>query len=137
MKLPNFKRLIKSDYAEEFQELVETLGFSINYGVEVLYQALNKSLNLKDNIACTVKDITVEVKEDGTPKVSLSFSLDTSNRILGIVALSATNTTNPSGYPTATPFISFSQSGKTVTITNIKGLPAGQKFVLTVVAFDN
>lgn len=137
MKLPNFKRLIKADYAQEFQDLIETLGFSVNNGVEVLYQALNKSLNLKDNIACTVKELTVEVKDDGTPKTQLTFTLDTSNRILGITVLSASNLTNPTIYPNFTPFISYSQSGKNVTINNIKGLQSGQKYSLTIVAFDN
>ena len=137
MKLPNFKRLIKGDYKVEFQDLIETIGFSVNNGVEVLYQALNKSLTLKDNIACTVKDVTVEVKDDGTPKSSISFSLDTNNRILGIMVISATNTTNQLTYPTSTPFISFTQNGKTITINNIKGLQSGQKYTLTLVAFDS
>ena len=137
MKLPNFKRLIKSDYKQEFQDMIETVGFSVNTGVEVLYQALNKSLNLKDNIACTVRDFTVEVNADGAPRSQLSLSLDTSNRILGIMVLSAINTTNPLTYPTSTPFISFTQNGKTITINNIKGLQSGQKYNLTIVAFDS
>ena len=137
MKLPNFKRLIKSDYAQEFQGLIETVGFSVNNGIEVLYQALNKSVNLKDNISCTVKDLTVELKDDGTPKTQLTFTLDTNNRILGIVVLSANNLTNPKIYPDSTPFISYSQSGKNITINNIKGLQSGQKYSLTIVAFDN
>ena len=137
MKLPNFKRLIKSDYAQEFHSLIETIGFSVNNGVEVLYQALNKSLSLKDNIACTVKELTVEVKDDGTPKTQLTFTLDTSNRILGITVLNASNLTNPTVYPSFMPFISYTQSGKNVTINNIKGLQSGQKYTLTIVAFDN
>lgn len=137
MKLPTFKRLNKTDYEKDFQGLIETLSFSINNGIEVIYQALNKSLNLNDNVACTVKQFAVEVKEDGTPKTATTFTLDTNNRILGIMVLNATNQNNASIYPTSTPFISFSQSGKTITINNIKGLQSGQKYLLTLVAFDS
>jgi hypothetical protein len=53
------------------------------------------------------------------------------------MVLSAINETNTSVYPTSTPFISFSQVGKTVTINNIKGLQSGYKYTLTLVAFDS
>ncbi|NDD83946.1 hypothetical protein EBZ38_06675 [bacterium] len=137
MKIPTFRRLVKSDYAKEFSGLIDTLSFTINNGVEVLYQALNKSLSLKDNIACTVKDVQVELKSDGTLRADVSFSLDTSNRVLGVIVLNAINTNNSTILPDSAPFIAFSQSGKTITISAVKGLPAGQKFNLTLVAFDS
>lgn len=137
MKIPTFRRLVKSDYAKEFSSLIDTLSFTINNGVEVLYQALNKSLSLKDNIACTVKDVQVELKADGTLRSAVSFSLDTSNRILGVLVLNAINVNNSTILPDSMPFVSFSQSGKTVTINAVKGLPVSQKFTLTVVAFDS
>jgi hypothetical protein len=136
MKLPNFKRLIKSDYKQEFQSLIETLSFSLNNGIEVLYQALNKSITLKDNVACTVKDIIVEVDSTGNPKAKTSFSLDTSNRILGICVLNVINLTTPTLLPSSGVFVSFSQESRTININNIKGLPENQQFTLTIVAFD-
>jgi len=136
MKLPNFRRIVKSDYEPENEKLVETLSFSLNNGIEVLYQALNKSVSLQDNIACTVKDFTVQVDANGTPKNKTSFSLSTSNRILGVLVLNAVNTKNPNVLPTAGVFVSFFQEGKTVNISNIKGLPENQTFNLTVVSFE-
>ena len=136
MKLPNFRRLIKSDYKEDFQELVETLSFSLNNGIEVLYQVLNKSVSLKDNVACTVKELEVSVDSTGTPKSRLSFSLDTANKVLGVVVLNVINVKNPSILPTSGVFVSFSQESRSVIVNNIKGLPADQTFLLTVVAFD-
>lgn len=137
MKIPTFRRLVKSDYAKEFAGLIDTLSFTINNGVEILYQALNKSLTLKDNIACTVKDVQVELRADGSIRAPVSFSLDTSNRILGLLVLNATNVNNSSILPDSAPFVSYSQSGKTVTISAVKGLPSGQTFNLTIVAFDS
>lgn len=137
MKLPTFKRINKTDYDKDFQGLIETLSFSLNNGIEVLYQALNKSLNLKDNIACTVKTFEIEVSDDGTPKAETTFALESSNKILGMVVLNAVNETNSKVYALSTPFISFSQSGKTITINNIKGLQSGYKYTITLVAFDS
>lgn len=136
MKLPSFRRLIKSDYKEEYQGLIETLSFSLNNGIEVLYQTLNKAVSLRDNVACTVKDIDVQVDSNGIPVGSLRFSLDNTNRILGLFVLNAINTKNPSVLPTSGVFVSFSQENKTVIINNIKGLPSNQPFTLTIVAFE-
>lgn len=137
MKLPNFRRILKTDYAEEYRQLIEGLSFSINNGVEVLYQALNKSISLKDNIACTVKEIDVIVNSDGSPKSKLSFALETSNRILGVTVLNVINTKNPSILPTSGVFVYFVQENKNLIISNIKGLPADQPFTVTLVAFDS
>lgn len=137
MKLPSFKRIIKSDYEETYQKLIETLSFSINTGIETIYQALNKSISLKDNIACTVKEIDVQVKENGEPTTKISFSLENTNRILGVFVLNAINTKTPSVLPTSGIFVSFYQENKNIIISNIKGLPVNQPFTLTIVAFES
>lgn len=137
MKLPSFKRLIKSDYKPEFQALIELLSFSINNGIEVLYQALNRSVSLKDNIACTVKDVIIEVDSSGVPKSRTSFGLDTSGRVIGVVVLNAVASKNPLLTPTSGVFVSFSQENRTVTINSVVGLPSDQQFTLTLVAFDS
>ena len=49
MKLPLFRRLFKTDFKQEFQELVDQLSVSINVGIENLYDALNRKLSLRDN----------------------------------------------------------------------------------------
>lgn len=137
MKLPSFRRILKTDYSEEYRGLIETLSYSINGGIEVIYQAFNKAISLRDNVACTVKEIDVVVTATGAVKSKTTFSLDTSNRILGITVLNALNTKNPSILPTSGVFVSFTQENKNIIINNIKGLPADQPFTLTVVAFDS
>lgn len=137
MKLPNFRRILKTDYSEEYRELIETLSFSINGGIETLYQTFNKAISLRDNVACTVKEIDVEVRADGSPKNKLSFPLDTGNRVLGVTVLNAINTKNPLILPTSGVFVSFTQENKTLVINYIKGLPENQLFTLTLVAFDS
>lgn len=136
MKLPNFRRLIKSDYSKEYESLIEKLSFSINNGIEVLYQVFNKAISLKDNIACTLKDIDVEVKEDGSVKTLTTFNLDTQGKVAGVLVLNAVNTRTSSVLPNSGIFVSFTQESSKVFISNIKGLPPNQPFRLTLVAFD-
>lgn len=137
MKLPNFKRIVKSDYKQEFHGIIENLSFSLNNGIEVLYQALNRAISLKDNIACTVMDVIIEVDSEGTPKVRTSFLLNSTNRVLGVSVLNAVNSKNPTILPTSGVFVYFTQENKTLFIKNVKGLPADQPFTLTLVAFES
>jgi hypothetical protein len=137
MKLPSFRRLIKSDYEQEYSKLIETLSFSINNGIEVLYQALNKSLTLRDNIACAIKEIEVAVDSNGTPTAKTGFTLDSGNKILGITVLNVINAKNPSILPNSGVFISFVQETKNITIVSVRGLPPNQTFTLTLVAFES
>lgn len=137
MKLPSFRRIVKSDYEDDDQDLIETLSFTLNNSIESLFSAFNRSISLKDNIACTVRQMTITVDSNGVPKGITRFSLDTNGKVLGILVLNASNTSNPNILPTAGVFVSFFQENKTVTINNIKGLPADQAFALTMVAFDS
>lgn len=136
MKLGNFKRIFKTDYATEVQATIEKLALTINNGFESLYNAMAKGISLSDNIACTVKKVTVKVDSSGSPLSTLSFSLDVKGQIKGISVIRADNLTNSSTYPTSTPFITFTQNDTIVTITNIVGLPANNNFEITLIAWN-
>lgn len=142
MKLPSFKRLFESDFAEEFRELVKTLAASYNTDMENVYLALSRRISVQDNIQCTVKNITVEVNANGIPKDAVSFQLDRAGgtqavtKIIGCLVFTAINETNNAVYPTGTPFITFSQNESTILIEHVAGLPADNVFTLKVVAFN-
>lgn len=135
--LPNQRRIFVSDFDEENQELVNQLSIPINTNIEFLYQTLNKNVSLKDNIYAEVKEFTTSVDANGTPIDTLKFQSVLNTAILGMQVLKARHSTGASVFPSATPFISFSQSGKTITINNIAGLPVGQSFVITLVAYGS
>jgi hypothetical protein len=135
MRLSSFKRLYKGDFKQEFQALVDQLATSINIGIEALYDALNRKLTLRDNIACTVKEIDVKVDAAGTPTTTTLFKMDISNRLEGITVLSALNTDDSTGYPTGGIFISWTQTQNGILINNITGLIANQTYRLKIVAF--
>lgn len=135
MILQSFKRLYKQDYEVIYQKLVDQLGVSLNIGLENLYSAVNKNLTLKDNIKCTVRDLSITVDTNGNPTSSTQFSLDISGQIVGTQVIYAINTTNSAVYPTGGIFISFTQTTTGVLINNITGLPANQAFTIRVVAY--
>lgn len=142
MQLPSFKRLYESDFEEEDQELIKLLASSYNVDMENLYLALSKRVSLNDNIQCTIKTVTTAVDSNGIPVDAVSFQVDREGgtqavtKIIGCQVLAAVNATNATNYPTGTPFISFSQNERIVTIEHIAGLPANDVFDLTVVAFN-
>lgn len=130
MKLPSFRRLFTQDYPKEFKKLVDILSVSLNNGIEVLYEALDNSLTLRDNISGTVKDITISVNSAGTPNVSAIIILNNNNTVDGVLVLSAINQVNPAVYPTGGVFISGSQSGNQYIINNITGLQPNTSYTL-------
>lgn len=136
MRLPSFKRLLTQDYQKEFQKLIDTLSVSLNSGIESLYEALNNNVSLKDNIKCTVKNVTLQVDSQGKPKVTTSFLLDIKGKIYGISSINAVNSTNPNTYPLGGQTISFTQNDTIVTITNVTGLQQNDTYVLTLIAWN-
>ena len=136
MKLPSFRRIIKTDYDEKYQDLVETLAVSINYGIDSLYEALNKKVSLKYNILGTVKDVTVQVDSSGKPIKAAGFKLDFTNKVAGVFVGKAENLTNSNNYP-ASVFIHWTQNGDNVQINNVAGLSPGESYKLRVIAFGD
>lgn len=136
MKLQDFRRLFKTDFKQEFQDLVDQLSVSINTGFEAVYDIINnKKLSISDNILCTVKTINVNVSTSGVPNGTTSFALDIPGRIKGISVINAVNLNNTGIFPTSAVFVNFSQNGTTVIINNINGLQANTNYQLTVIAW--
>jgi len=134
-KLPSFRRIFKTDFQAEFQNMIETLSNNLNNGIEVLYDALNKKISLRDNIQCDVKDIEVTVSSTGIPKIATSFLLTNITKAEGLSVIRAMNLDNSSGFPTNGVFITFTQSTNNIIINHITGLVSDNRYSLRVVAF--
>jgi cell division protein ZapA (FtsZ GTPase activity inhibitor) len=135
MKLPSFKRIFKTDYKPNIQATIEQLARSINDGMDNLFNMSNKNVSLDDNLYCIVKTITVTVDSTGTPKQTVGFKNTLSSKIKGLQVINAQNSTDSSIYVNNCPFISFSESSSFININNITGLPANNKFDLTIIAW--
>lgn len=135
MRLPSFKRLIKNDFDEKDKPFVDKFSFFFNNGIEVLYNILNRSVSLKDNILCVVKDVTVTVASTGIPINSTSFQVDISNKIIGLQVLRVDNLTNVQAFPTSGVHVTWTQSEKNIFINHITGLITNNVYNIRVVAY--
>ena len=135
MKLPSYRRLFKTDYVEEYQELVDKMAVSINNGFDTLYDALNNKLTFTDNILSTIQEISISVDSNGVPiKKNLQFGLATGQTtIQGLIVIDCyeEKTNNP---PLSAPFVSFIKSENKITITNVKGLTPSTNYTIKVLA---
>jgi hypothetical protein len=133
MKLPGFRRLFTQDFPSDYKDLIDKLSTTLNNGIEFLYTLGNKNITLGDNVSCTVKDITVSVDSNGTPRTSTSFILDEAvktRQVIGLNILNIQNTTNSSNLPSYQPYVGWSQSGGAVIINKINGLPPSDTFLI-------
>lgn len=137
MKLASYRRIITQDYQDDDQELVEQLGSNINDSFNSVYSALNKRLSFTDNISATVKEIVVTLDSNGIPQQLTRFSVDVPNvAVVQVLCGRARNLTNPNTYPTAAPFVSFTQNGNTIVINHITGLAPNQQWRIVVTAIN-
>jgi hypothetical protein len=138
MKLPSFKSIKKTDYEAEYQKLVETLSVSLNNGIQVLYDSLNHRTSLRDNIACTIKDIEVEVNTFGIPKDTLIIKTELTTKVEGCQIIYALNKTVAGNYVQTSggPFISYEAIQNGISVNHIAGLVANNKYLLRVVIYQ-
>lgn len=137
MKLPSFKRLFKTDFKAEYQELVEQLSFTINSGIESLYDLANGKISIRGNIQCTVRDIDVSVSADGKPVSSTGMNVDGTGRVEGLQVIRVDNLSSPSQLLTGSPFILFTPTQTGVIFNQITGLQAGVKYRIRVIAWQS
>jgi len=135
MKLQSFKRLFKTDYKEEFQDLIDKLSASLNVGIESLYDALNGKLSLSDNLYCNVVDIDVIVDSNGIPKNTTSYPITLKTKPIGLQVIDARNLTNTTTYPSGAIFISFTAENTRIIINHITGLQANQTYRLKIITW--
>lgn len=135
MKLESFRRINIEDYTQEEQDLIQKLASTLNVALDLIYLALSNRLTFADNIDSTTTSFTVKLDADGVPKTGTSFALNVNAGVTptasGINVINASSTT----FPTGAPFISFTQSGATISINHITGLAADVAWTLNVIAY--
>lgn len=132
MKLPSFKRLIKNDFKEEDQPVIDGLASIWNYGIEVVYLALNNRLTLSENLSASIKDLNIQVDADGRPSVTLIIPSET---VINDVRVGKVdNLTNPSNTPiSAVMVVDWQLVQNGIKINKIVGLTANQLYKLRII----
>jgi hypothetical protein len=134
MRLPNFKRIVSSDYDAQFKPIIERLGNSINIGIETINDALNGKLNFKDNVASTISTVGITVGADGIPVRPTSIKLTVGQTTVeGVMVINAYGTKNPNILPYAGVFVAFNKNEGSIDITNVKGLIADIPYTIKLI----
>ena len=135
--LKSYKRIITQDYEAEDEKLIEQLGGTVNDSFNDVYSVLNGRVDLRSNIACTIKDVEVTVNNNGTPVNRTVFTVKNPTiPVSGITVILAQNLTNSAVYPTSQPFISFTPVEGGVLINNITGLQPNQRYSIRLIAWN-
>jgi hypothetical protein len=134
MRFDGFQQLKREDFEEKDKSLIDKLAGIINPVLTQLEQGLNKSLDF-DNFRQEIKEVIVTVDATGEPTTQTQFKNGLLTKVRGTDVIRAENLTTSTSFPTAQPFISFSENNKIVTITNVSGLQANNKYKLTVITY--
>lgn len=129
-KINNIKRIIKEDFPEDQQELIDKLSYSLNPFMEQVSNAFNKGIN-NDNLSREFIQVTVE-NTAGELKIPTQFKTNLKGRIQGFHILNVENLTNTTTYPTAAPWISWTISGNIITIKKVTGIQDDNKYRFTL-----
>ena len=130
--IDNFKKIVQEDYDKQYQDMINKLAYSINPFAEQVVDALDNGISITDNLNWGKATITVTVDSTGTPTTITKFKSGITGNSYGVAVEKAVNTTNATVYPTSAPFISYSESNGVITVNNISGLPANNKFTLNL-----
>jgi hypothetical protein len=133
-KIDSFSILKKEDFDSKDANLVDKLAFVINPVLTQLESILNKNIDF-DNLRQEIKDVIVEVNGSGTPKILTQIKNNLLSKVRGIQVIKAENLTNSLLFSTSQPFITFNENNKIITIANVTGLQADNKYKLTVITY--
>jgi len=138
MKLPSFKRLNKGDFKPEYGELVEKLITSLNSIIDSVLDALNRKISLKNNILCSVKDISVAVDSSGIPTAPVNITYDFVGSASVVTVGKIVNLTNSIGYPTNGVSVYWEQvANNVIRIRHITGIIPNNSHSLRLVIYGD
>lgn len=119
-KLSSYQRLIKEDVEEDFQPLIEKVGFSLNQFADQVLAAFKKNITVDDNLNLEYRTLEFTTDAAGAMPVT-QFQSSLTNRLKGLIIIKFENLTDISvaGLPSTAPYSFYSQDGKLITITKI------------------
>ena len=122
------KKINVNDFTPEFRENIGKLARSLNPFFDDVERAFRKGLSVDDNLPMQYQTLVLEVDGTGTPTQRTVLTTSLTN-VRGCVILKAVCS---DAFPTACPFITFSQTNTTIDIQKVAGLPANKQFTLTI-----
>lgn len=133
-ELENIKRILADDFSNEDRDLINRLAGVLNPFMEQVIQAFDGQVNF-DNLNQQLQKVTVKVNSSGTPTVGSKIKFNVTGRFNGAVCINARNLDTPTNYATTTPFLSTTTENNIMTVNNITGLTADERYELTLIIF--
>ncbi len=130
MKVQSFKRISTDNISDEYKQLAEKLAYSINPFAEDVVTALDGRLSISENLNQSYKEVTVQVDSSGIPIQTTLVKSEITGRVKGMNIEFIENQTNINVFPTAAPFITWTETSGIITIRHITGLQTGNKWKL-------
>lgn len=131
-RLDNTRRIVKEDYDNKYDDLIDKLAFVLNSFMEQTVNEVNGNLD-QTNLKSDIITITMTVDANGLP-IGNNLIKSTVIRPTGTTVINSINVTNGNVYPTSQPYITFStnSNSKIMKVLNISGLQASNKYQLTI-----
>jgi hypothetical protein len=133
MKISAFKRIVKEDYDEKDQPLVEKLASVFNLFQEQIYYAFNNNITIEENLNAHTATFKAKVDSNGKPigNSQVKYTLKTKPKGAMVINVRSYDGSLLSG----APFVTYTINGEIITITQITGLLANKDYDITVVFF--
>lgn len=130
MKISAFKRIVKEDFDEKDQPLIEKLASIFNLFQEQVYYAFNNNITVDENLNAFTTSFKVRVDANGIPQGNGELKSTLKSRVKGVIVLSVRSYDN--SLLTGSPFVSFSTNNNLITINQILGLTPGKDYDITL-----
>lgn len=123
----DLKRLTKEDFPSTYFDLLDRLIFPLNSHMEQVRNILNSETQEFTTLSITTND-------SGQPVSVVKFNSGLTDRLKGLMVVSAKVTSDNTSVLTQAPFITFSQNESVITINYIAGLQANKKYDITILS---
>lgn len=134
----NIKRLVREDFSEEDQELIDKLANSLNPFMQQVFDAFNSSIDMSNLDQQIITIPNLEVNSSQIPKKKTQFSYALQGQLEGVMVISAINTTSNSAYVTTAPFATIQVNVQGLAeIKHISGLTPNNKYTIKLLLITN
>lgn len=129
--IDNVRRIIREDFEPEYHQLIDKLAYVLNTHMEQVTDQINGKLDFT-NLNQELLTVRLTVDSAGLPIGNTKIRSTVLNA-KGLIVVKATNKTNGTVFPTATPFITFVSTGLIIDIKDITGLQTDNEYELSIV----
>jgi hypothetical protein len=132
-RIPNYRRLSAEDYEQEYQALVEKIGYVINDHMRNVTDLVNGTIDF-DNLAFDSLPFSLTVDSNGTPVGNNQVNVGRTG-VTGLQVIRALPS-NGTSFATSQPFISFTDLGNNlIRIDRVTGLQANVQYTMRMIVY--